>query len=303
MISVVVATRNSSKTITQCLASVCAPKEIGQVIVVDGSSKDGTVELAQKFNVETYHEKRKGFFGAYNIGYEKCNGEHIMFLDSDAYLKDFDFSEALSLFDDPKVALVVCLAYAPVTNWVSKLVNDIWNYRNSKVSKYTKPQALTWTDRQVSRFFMSKNLGSGATPTGPCWILRKSAIDKMGGINPRGDDFMLGKILAGMGYEMRFFTSTSVFHYPRTTLDSLCREYARFGLRGGQIAMNFYTRKERAAYLPMSALSFAAGVLIAKNSKDPRHLLLVPLLRYIQAMAFLIANLFLEPIPNIDYNV
>lgn len=303
MISVVVATRNSSKTIVECLSSVRRHDAVGQMIVVDGRSKDRTVALAKHLGAEVYTEHRKGFFGAYNMGYEKSNGEQIMFLDSDAYLKNFDFKKALSLFDDPKVALVVCLAYAPVTNWVSKLVNDIWNYRNSKLVKYTGEGELSWQDKQVSRFFMSKNLGSGATPTGPCWILRKSAIDRMGGMNPRGDDFTLGKILEGMGYETRFFVSTSVFHHPRTTLDGLCREYARFGLRGGQIAMNFYTRRERAAYLPMSALSFVAGLFIAKNSRDPRHLFLVPLLRLIQAETFLIANLFLEPVPNIDYNV
>ena len=303
MISVVIATRNSGKTIAKCLASVCQSKAVGQVIVVDGNSRDRTVELAKQFNVEIYNENRKGFFGAYNIGYEKSKADHIMFLDSDAYLKGFDFGKALSLFDDPKVGLVVCLAYAPVTNWVGKLVNDIWNWRNSQMSKFTHEGKLTWRDKQYSKFFMSKNIGSGATPTGPCWILRKEAIDRMGGMNPRGDDFTLGRVLERIGYSVRFFVSESVFHYPRTTLDELCREYARFGLRGGQIAMNFYSRRERVVWLFMCSGSFAAAPFIARNSRDARHLLVVPLIRLIQGLSFIIANLFMAPIPNIDYNV
>jgi len=298
-LSAIVATRNSSKTIARCLASL---EGFNQVIVIDGHSKDTTLEIARRFNAEIYPEQRKGFFGAYDTGFRKARSDFIMFLDSDAFLKDFDFAKALKQFDDPTIGMVVCLSIAPVSNWVSKLMSDIWVWRNSHMKKYYRMGKMSWQDRQISKFFMSKNIASGASPTGPCFILRRSAIERMGGMNPKGDDFTLGRMLENVGYESRFYISESVYHLPRTSMYKLCREYARFGLRGGQIAMNFYTTRERAIGFLMTTLSFAAAPYIAKDSRDVRHLLLIPTIRAIQGLSYLIAILLLDEIPNTDYN-
>lgn len=303
-IAAVVATRNSAKTIERCLSSLHDSKQFSQIVIVDAHSKDNTLALAKRFNVEVVFERNKGFFGAYNLGFQQTRAEYIMFIDSDAYLMQFDFPKALEPFNDPKVGLVVCLAKAPVTNTISKMINDIWEWRMSQMATYTSTSSrkLTWRERQYSKFFLSKNMHSGATTTGPCYILRRSAVAEMGGMNPRGDDFALARLLENAGYQSRFFVSDSVYHIPRTSLNKLLREYAHFGLRGAQISQNFFSRKERAVGILMFSLSFATAPYIARQSRDPRHLVLVPLLRATQATGFIIGTLLLDERPEKNYN-
>lgn len=317
-ISVIIATRNSSKTLDKCLSSL---KGLNQIIIVDNYSKDSSLDIAKNYNAEIILEKGAGFFGAYNLGFQINTSDYIMFLDSDAYLKNFDMNSALSQFNNLNVGLVVCLAHTPITNTISKLMNDIWYWRMSQTNKYTnytfwnekersyqkvqspKPyMKMSWLDKQYSKFFMSNNIHSGDTTTGPCYILRREAIIKMGGMNPKGDDFALKRMLSNVGYETRFYISDSVYHISRTTLYKLFREYAHFGLRGAQISQNFFTKKERLIGIFMFSLSLATAPFIAKESKDPRHMLLVPIIRLIQAFGFVVGTLFLNENPERNYN-
>ena len=292
-VSVVVATRNSGKTFEKCISSL---NGFDRIVVVDNCSKDGTREIARRYGALVIMERDAGFFGAYNLGFQKTDSEFVMFLDSDAFLLDFDFNAALKPFQDPKVGMVVCLAHAPIAsrrgiwNW-PKLMDDLWWWRNTQIRKYARGEWTSWLDRQYARFFMSKNIGSGATTTGPCYILRKSAIAAMGGMNKRADDFVLKKLLRDKGYEVRFYVSESVFHITRQKLGKLGREFLQFGLRGSHTAGNFYTMRERLTGFMMMVLSIATAPHIAKNSIDPRHLLFIPTIRSIQAIGFLIGIL------------
>jgi glycosyltransferase involved in cell wall biosynthesis len=302
-LAVVVATRNSSRTVGKCLASVCAQREINQVIVVDGSSRDNTLEIARAFHVEICTEHGRGFFGAYDLGFSRAASDFVMFLDSDAYIRGFDFRSAMNLFDDPRVGLVVCPAEAPTTNWVGRIQAEIWAWRNSRLNAYTGREGRKgWRDRQYAKFFMSKEMHSGATTTGPCYIMRSEAIRKMGGMHPRGDDFALARMLRGADYGYAFHVSQSVWHIPRTSLTKLFREYCHFGLRGAQISRNFFTKRERAVGIFMFSLSFAAIPYIAWSSRNPVHLFVTPLLRAMQALGFIVGTLSLVDNPERNYN-
>jgi glycosyltransferase involved in cell wall biosynthesis len=298
-ISAVIATRNSGKTIAKCLASL---KGFDQIIIVDGNSKDYTLPLARHFNPEIYSDKGTGFFGAYNIGFQKSKSEFIMFLDSDAYLKDFDFETMANRFQNPNLAMIVCLAYAPVTNWVSKLIGDVWIWRNSEISKYHSNAHLRWLDKQYSKFFMSKDLGSGVSVTGPCYVIRKSAIERIGGMNQDADDFVLGKLFRDLGYEIQFYNSLSVYHISRTSIFKLFREYTRFGLRGSQFAKRFYSKKEILRGIFMFNVSMLTTPFIARHSRDARHIVFIPTIRLMQTFGFVIGWLFLRRIIQSESN-
>lgn len=286
-ISVVIATRNSSRTIERCVSSLRDLKSV----VVDNYSKDSTLDIVRRFGAEILMERDSGFFGAYDLGFRRTNSDFVMFLDSDAYLQGFDFGAALRPFRNLQVGMVVCLAHAPVTGTVSKLMNDIWYWRNSQTLKYMNGLKMSWLDRQYSKFFMSNSLNSGATTTGPCYILRRAAIEEMGGMHHGADDFALKRLLAAHGYEVRFYVSDSVFHFARPTLGRLLREYLQFGLRGSQIAKRFYSKKERLVGLLMVSMSIASAPYIAQNKRDPRLLLLVPLIRCIQGIGLVLGSL------------
>lgn len=84
--SIIIRTKNSEKTIKNCLEAVklqsIQPKEIN---IVDSGSTDSTLEIAQSFNVVIYHYPKGEIFNyskALNIGISQTNSEMILILSS-----------------------------------------------------------------------------------------------------------------------------------------------------------------------------------------------------------------------------
>jgi N-acetylglucosaminyl-diphospho-decaprenol L-rhamnosyltransferase len=91
MISVIIVTFNSSEQIAKCLASLEANRgsSIGEIIVVDNASFDGTAErIRQQFpGVKLIAAQRNlGFAAASNLGASQASGAALLFLNPDAEL-------------------------------------------------------------------------------------------------------------------------------------------------------------------------------------------------------------------------
>lgn len=89
-ISVIIATWNASGTLNRCLKSISIQKtpEI-EVIVVDGGSKDGTVQILNNSIgvVDRWiSEPDKGIYDAWNKGISLSNGDWIAFVGADDIL-------------------------------------------------------------------------------------------------------------------------------------------------------------------------------------------------------------------------
>jgi len=81
MISVVILTKNSQKTLKKTLMSV---SEIDEVIIIDTGSSDETLNIAKKFkNVKIFHSEFLGFGYLRNFGSKKAKNDWILALDSD----------------------------------------------------------------------------------------------------------------------------------------------------------------------------------------------------------------------------
>lgn len=99
MISIIIPTCNSAKTIKRCLDSIIAQtcKDF-EVLVMDGLSKDDTLSLVQSYNdsrIHIYSEPDKGIYDAMNKGILKSKGEWLYFLGSDDYLYKSDVLEKI----------------------------------------------------------------------------------------------------------------------------------------------------------------------------------------------------------------
>jgi len=89
MISVIVPTYNEEKNIERCLKSLenqTIPRNKFEVIIVDGQSKDRTVEIAKKYADKVIQQKSKGVGGARNDGVEIARGNIIAVTDADSIL-------------------------------------------------------------------------------------------------------------------------------------------------------------------------------------------------------------------------
>ncbi len=88
LISVVIPTFNSERTLKACLESIKRQSEKNiEIIVVDGFSSDNTLKIARYFRCKVIQTKWR-VLGARYIGAKNSNGKYILMVDSDQILKD-----------------------------------------------------------------------------------------------------------------------------------------------------------------------------------------------------------------------
>ncbi len=88
LVSIIIPTYNSEKTLEKCLASICKQtyKNI-EVIVVDGGSNDRTLHIAKKFGARVYILEGEERSASINYGVSKSRGKYIYRVDSDVILE------------------------------------------------------------------------------------------------------------------------------------------------------------------------------------------------------------------------
>lgn len=89
LFTVIIATYNAGKTIERCLQSVVNQKaDDVQLIVVDGASKDDTMNIVQRYANQldvVISETDRGVYDAWNKALDYAEGKWIMFLGADDY--------------------------------------------------------------------------------------------------------------------------------------------------------------------------------------------------------------------------
>ncbi len=83
LLSVAIITKNEAHNLPRTLASVRFADEI---IIIDSSSTDETVEIARSFNAIVYDEPWNGFAVQKNLAISRCTGTWILSLDADEEL-------------------------------------------------------------------------------------------------------------------------------------------------------------------------------------------------------------------------
>jgi glycosyltransferase involved in cell wall biosynthesis len=99
MISIIVATYNVAMTLQQCISSIVGQTyENIELIIIDGGSTDGTVELLEINNhLISYwiSESDKGVYSAWNKGLLQAKGEWICFIGADDFILDAQVIERM----------------------------------------------------------------------------------------------------------------------------------------------------------------------------------------------------------------
>lgn len=92
MLSIIIPTYNSSAVLGRALNSIVGQTFTGwEVLIMDGASKDNTVEIAESYHdkrIKVFSEPDKGIYDAMNKGVKKAQGEWLYFLGSDDSLYD-----------------------------------------------------------------------------------------------------------------------------------------------------------------------------------------------------------------------
>ncbi|WP_432713738.1 glycosyltransferase [Pedobacter sp.] len=130
MISVIVVTYNAVETLQKCLDSIYEQNyPLLDIIVIDGQSTDGTVDIIQKNAAKIKYaisEKDEGIYDAMNKALFQINTPWVYFLGADDILLP-DFSKLIAELTDPHA-----IYYANVIYKGRKCVGQISAYRQAK---------------------------------------------------------------------------------------------------------------------------------------------------------------------------
>lgn len=120
-ISVVIPTLNSSRTLRECLESICCqdyPEELLDVIIADGGSTDATLDIVRlaasraAVRIKAVPNPLKTGEAGKAAGLRRAKGELVAFIDSDNVLPDRCWMRRMvEPFEDPEVAASEPLEY------------------------------------------------------------------------------------------------------------------------------------------------------------------------------------------------
>jgi glycosyltransferase involved in cell wall biosynthesis len=108
-ISIITPVLNGEIRLEKCLRSVSSqnyPKKKIEHIIIDGGSKDNSINIIKKYKnkIKYWHSKKdKGIYDAMNIGLKKCSGEIIGILNSDDFYYKNTFQIIAKYFNTLKI--------------------------------------------------------------------------------------------------------------------------------------------------------------------------------------------------------
>ena len=210
-VSILVATYNSELTIDACLKALFEldyPKELLEVIVVDGCSKDATLEIAQKYPVKVVSEPLSAP-AAYNYAMKIVSSDALGFVDSDAKVEKEWLRKLVAHLGDPQVAGIS----GDIETWNTE---NIW----ARSIGYDLKSRYARLKKSVLRV-ATMNL-----------LLKKSIIDEVGGFDenlPSQYDTDLGFRITSRGYKILFEPNATCYHFNRSTVSGYFRQQLQYG--------------------------------------------------------------------------
>jgi len=205
MISVVIPTYNEERNIERCLESLkkqTLPRYKYEIIVVDGNSKDRTVELAKKYADKVIQQKSEGVGGARNDGVKIAKSELIATTDADTIVPNFWLKRIVNNFTKGGNIVVVYGPMEPMEKKIKYEISlDLINAINFLLYKF--------------RIFYT-TIGNNTS-------FRKKEFISLGGYSnlPAGDDYNLG---------MKFRRIGKIYYDRGISVNTSLRRSEKFGI-------------------------------------------------------------------------
>jgi len=210
MISVIIPTLRERRLIEQALRQFdddVRKKYDIEIIVSDGGSDDGTVQIANELadNVVIYNgDARQTIAGGRNAGAAEARGDLLFFLNADTLIDEPArfFESILKIMSDPKVLALTC--YVGIYPDEEKLSDKIFH-------------------GFCNRFFDLVNAVGIGMGRGECHVIRRTVFEDIGKYNSvlvAGEDFDLYSRIRRKG-KITFMRDHYVYESPR--------RYRRYG--------------------------------------------------------------------------
>ena len=276
-VDVVVVSFNSRDRLRECVEPLSGRQDVG-VIVVDNASTDGSAESVADLPVTVISlEQNGGFAHGCNVGWQAGEARAVLLLNPDTRLRDGALARLLEVLDrNPETAAV-----APrIVDFEGRLD---FSLRRFPRLRSTYAQALflhrlfpraRWTDEVVRDEQAYDRPGSPDWVSGACILLRRSALEALGGLDDGFfmycEDIDLCRRLWDSGARVAFEPSAVVEHEggasaPRPTmLPVLAASRVRYA-----------TKHRSPVFAGLERLGVALGALthivVSRGGKEMRY--------------------------------
>ena len=136
IVSVIIPIYNSEKNIKKCLESIINQTYTNlEIILIDDGSTDNSIEVCQEYKddrIKVYKEKNSGPSTARNLGLKQCNGNYIVFVDSDDYIEKNMIEIMLKKIKSDDYDICICGYYLVSNSLKKKITITINNNKNFK---------------------------------------------------------------------------------------------------------------------------------------------------------------------------
>ena len=227
LVSLVIAGRNESATIGQCIrgALLCGYSNL-EVIFVDDNSEDDSVAIARRAALSVTRNRRdtnrvrifpsprrNGKASSLNIGIRMARGEFIAITDADSIIQYGTIQHWLLPFTDPRVGAVAA----------NIRVN------NSTASLLTRLQEIEYALKYTALKLVLGRLNLLNVVSGMGGLFRAEILRRLGGFDTGlGDDRDLTMMLRKQRWKLRFSIDAVVWTTVPVTRDHLWRQRARW---------------------------------------------------------------------------
>lgn len=226
-VSIVIPVKNNANLLEKCLTSIQRldfPKDELEVIIVDGGSTDGSVEVAIRFGCKVIFEDKGVISYARDLGVKHASGEFIAFTDSDCIVDRSWLKELLNCFSDDKVAAVGGPNLTPEDDSdFGKSVGDVLFLLSRVGSRYGLK-----TENIIEVYH---------NPT--CNVMyRRKVLEEIGGFNHKlitADDEELDYRIRLKGYRILYTPKAIVYHYRRSNWRSFAKMAFNYGVGRMQV--------------------------------------------------------------------
>jgi len=121
LVSVIIPTKNSARTLDKCLKSVQDQTYPNiEIILVDNNSTDNTKEIAKRYTNKVYN-KGPERSAQTNYGVKKCSGEYVYKIDSDFVLEKEVVAQCIQKIKEGYDAVVVHNSPDTSVSWIAKV--------------------------------------------------------------------------------------------------------------------------------------------------------------------------------------
>ena len=232
MISIIVAVKNDVVHIEKCIDSIENQDFADyEIIVVDGQSTDGTLELLEKrlANNNSFilmHNPKGNAAAGRNIGIKKARGQIVAFLDSDAYAnKDwlFNIESRFSYMNNTNIAGVGGPNLPPANQpFLSNVFVKVMASPLASGGRFNPSiQHKMLKDAKLVKHIPTCNLA-----------IKRNIFCENGWFDERftkGHDFELSMRLNKKGYLFFYDPEIKVWHYRKPTIRSFAKQIFEWG--------------------------------------------------------------------------